>query len=330
MYNKNYFEYSLNNKDDIFDYSKSEGVLVISRNANDIPTELMIANNKMINLITAYKIFKEKNDTENCKKLIIDIIDILDNTNNINYSPLCNYFQVLGYSYASYKSSKLTKEKKIEIISKMVDLYIENRHDIYQSHGYSAICLQINSDLSSSRRKGKTGIDKMIQILNNYSNFNFIQSNNLKDFLNNNYAYVLPDKGDKIIFNDFLKKYSIKFQFREERDNKYPDMLLKINNDYFIIEHKLTNGGGGSQNAEINEIISFIGYSENDLAIKLHYVSCLAGDYISSWNSKQTATKQNTQYDNIIKQLNNYETNYFVNGKGLEKLIDDYLNEKVD
>ena len=327
MDNKSYFDYSLNNKDDIFDYSKPDGVLVISENSHDTPTELMIANDKIIDLITAYQVLKEKKDSINCKNLISDIVELLDNTDNINYSPLCNYFQVLGYSYSSYKSSKLNHQEKINIISQMVDLYIEHRHKIYKSHGYSPICLQINSDLSSSRRKGKTGIEKMIQILSNYSDFNFAQSISLSNFLNSDYAYILPDKGDKNVFNEFLKQFNVRFQFREQRDNKYPDMLLKINNDYFIIEHKLTNGGGGSQNAEINEIISFIGYSEEDLSIKLHYVSCLAGDYISSWNSNQTATKQNTQYNNIVKQLNSFNENYFVNGKGLGKMIEDYLNK---
>lgn len=48
------------------------------------------------------------------------------------------------------------------------------------------------------------------------------------------------------------------------------------------MEHKLTNGGGGSQNAEINEIIQFINYGE--ASNKVHYVSCLAGNFFKKLN----------------------------------------------
>ena len=47
----------------------------------------------------------------------------------------------------------------------------------------------------------------------------------------------------------------------------------------FILEHKLTNGEGGSQNQEINEIIAFITQKEDKNNI--HYISCLQGDFIT-------------------------------------------------
>ncbi len=73
---------------------------------------------------------------------------------------------------------------------------------------------------------------------------------------------------------EMLKKYKIQFRFRRERQNKNPDVIFKIKKDIFIYEHKLTNGGeGGTQNAEINEIIAFINQTENNK--KIHYLSCL-------------------------------------------------------
>lgn len=139
---------------------------------------------------------------------------------------------------------------------------------------------------------------------------------------------MLPDKGDIGPFDAFLDGNVIEFAFRQSRDGKNPDMFLRIYDDYFIIEHKLTNGGGGSQNAEINEIVNFIGYDECATPLSVHYVSCLAGDYIMSWNDDHIANKQSTQYDNIMSNLRRYDKNYFVNNRGMRELIKDYLEEK--
>lgn len=324
--NSDYFKFSLENSDEIIDTSNPNGILVISKDSSFEKTPLMIANNKLIEYITAYKVAKETNNNSFCDEIVNKVVEILNNTKNINYSPFCNYFQVLGYSYNAYITSKNSNEEKKEIIKKMIEYYIEYRHNTYLSHGYSDVCLQTNSDISSSRRKGKTGIEQIEEILNSFTTHKFEHCKDVDSFLNLECAYMLPDKGDTKAFDKFLEDNNINFDSRKQRDGKNPDMLLKIKDDYFIIEHKLTNGGGGSQNAEINEIVSFIKYTELVKTIKLHYVSCLAGNYINSWNENQTASRQNTQYVNISNNLMDNPDNYFVNGKGLSKLIEDYLN----
>ena len=325
--NLDYFNYSLKNSDEIFDTSNPNGIQVISDNPSGKPTNLMTKNKKLLEYITAYKIARETKNDSFCDVVIEKIIDILSDTKNINYSPFCNYFQVLGYSYNAFITSKLSVEEKKEIITTIVEYYIKYRHNLYLSHGYSDICLQINSDISSSRRKGKTGIEKIEETLKSFNKYNFIHCKDTESFLSNDYTYLFPDKGDTKIFDEFIQDNNINFNSRELRDGKNPDMLLKIKNDFFIIEHKLTNGGGGSQNAEINEIISFIKFSESQNKINLHYVSCLAGNYINSWNESQTANRQTIQFENISKNLNENPANYFVNGKGLSQLIKDYLDE---
>ena len=136
-------------------------------------------------------------------------------------------------------------------------------------------------------------------------------------------GFLLPDKGDRKEFDYFLQERNIDFDFRKIRDNKLPDMLLKIKNDIFIIEHKFTNGGGGSQNAELNEIIQFVNHSEKDS--KVHFVSCLQGDYFKKLNSNNKEPKARTQYENIVGALSKNLNNFFVNGKGLKKLVADFV-----
>ena len=180
------------------------------------------------------------------------------------------------------------------------------------------------SDASSSRRKGKTGINNIISI---FVPYNFIKANYLEQFLEESCAYILPDKGDLDIMLGILRKYNISFKFRVERQNKNPDVIFKIKDEIFICEHKLTNGNGGTQNAEINEIISFINQSEVDT--KIHYLSCLEGDFFESLNGSSTQPKNIIQYNNIVSYLEKFKQNYFVNENGLRKIINDILYNEL-
>jgi len=325
MNNKAYFEYSQYNSDDAITFTNPEGCLVLNKNNSEKETELMIANHRLIELITTYKTIRHNiSFDENSKNIIINqIANILETTKLINYSSFCVYLQVLGYSFSTYISdkNKMNQEEKIELIKKLVNLYIDYRHDLYSYHGYSDQVLQVNSDASSSRRNGKTGIEKMETILIPQG---FVHARNPVQFENCPLVYLFPDKGDVFLFNDILKSNQIKFEFRATRDNKNPDIFLKIYNHYYILEHKMTNGGGGSQNAEINEIIQFINYSE--LISNWHYISCLQGNFFKKLNKTTNEPKTQNQYNNIIKALENNPNNYFVNGKGFEKLIIDLVN----
>lgn len=327
MDNKDYFKFSQENDDDIVDFSKPEGVLVINRNASEPETALMIANHNLTELITTYKTIRNDKDVDSnyVNKILDRIIHIIETTNLINYSAFCVYLQVVGYSFSSYNSEKnaMVQSEKRDLIRQLLDLYIDNRHDMYLYHGYSDQVLQVNSDAASSRRKGKTGIEKMEDIL---KPLGFVKAKTVLELKGRRFCYLLPDKGDLDLFNRFLRENGIVFEFRKTRDNKNPDMFLKIKDDYYILEHKLTNGGGGSQNAEINEIIQFINYDEGKE--HWHYISCLQGNFFKKLNSSNLEPKAASQYRNVISNLNNHKGNYFINGKGFEKLMHDLAYEE--
>lgn len=322
--NIDYFKFSQTHDDEILDESRPEGSLVININPSEPKTPLMKANEKLIDLISKYKEIKDNGTIDDGTKInILDsIINIIENTRLINYSPFCVYFQVIGYSYSAYMNEKdsMTSDEKREKIDFLLNLYIQYRHELYLNHGYSDQILQVLSDAASSKRKGKTGIIKIEEIL---KPLKFTRAKKMIDLNYQEFCYILPDKGDGKLFDDFLFKHKIAFDFSKVRDNKKPDMLFKIKNDFFILEHKLTNGGGGSQNQEINEIIQFINYEET--SNNWHYISCLQGDYFKRINKTNTEPKVVSQYKNITDALSLHPGNYFVNGKGFEKLIKDLV-----
>ena len=210
MDNKDYFKFSQENDDDIVDFSKPEGVLVINRNASEPETALMIANHNLTELITTYKTIRNDKDVDpNYVNKILDrIIHIIETTNLINYSAFCVYLQVVGYSFSSYNSEKnaMVQSEKRVLIRQLLDLYIDNRHDMYLYHGYSDQVLQVNSDAASSRRKGKTGIEKMEDIL---KPLGFVKAKTILELKGRRFCYLLPDKGDLDLFNRFLNSMQI-------------------------------------------------------------------------------------------------------------------------
>lgn len=326
MNNLEYFKYSLDNRDSVENFVKPEGVKVINESADDDPSILMDVVNKLNGLITTYSTLKSmgKSSTE---KVVIEVVDkickILEKRDlNVNYAPFCVYFQVMRYSYASYKENYLSMDcqEKRDLIIYLLDAYLDNRYEMYEYHGYSHMVLQVMSDASSSRRNGTIGI-QMLQAILNPLGFKYVH--NYEDLISEKFCYIDSDKKGKKTFKDFIKNKNIAFEFQNSRENKYPDMLIKINNDYFILEHKLTNGGGGSQNAEINEIIDFTRYDENDKNI--HFISCLQGDFLQYLTEHSTQPKNIIQRENIIEALTDHPNNYFVNGKALEKLVKDYM-----
>lgn len=306
------------------DFSKPQGVLVIPKSKED-SNELTNANHKLIDLITTYKTLKNITPLSDQTDVIVnEIIALLDKTKHINYTPFCVYFQVLKYSYNSYINAKnLSHEDKFNLIKDTIEAYINNRHDIYVSHGYSDQVLQVMCDASSSRRNGATGTDSLASLL---SGFNIPKVDSFEDFQSKPNAFILPDKGNSDVFKKIIESNEIEFDFQKTRENKMPDMAFKLNGEIYIVEHKLTSGAGGAQNMEINEIISFIGHKENKQNI--HYISCLEGDYLQKLNSENSEPKAKAQYENIINNLNNNPNNYFVNEFGLKSLLDHILYKR--
>ena len=102
----------------------------------------------------------------------------------------------------------------------------------------------------------KGWIDEGISI-ESMKKYNIKFVSNYSEFMDEN-SYFFPENNVSLFLN-VLKNNNIDFNFRKSRDNKNPDLIFKIKDQFYILEHKLATGGGGSQNMELNEIIEFIG-----------------------------------------------------------------------
>lgn len=319
MNNLDAFELSVANSKIYFDFSNPKGKVVIPK-TKDLENELTMANKKIMEYITTYKTIKDSDlvSLEYKESIIYEIMKIIDTTEYINYSSFCVYFQVLNFSWSTFNSTKkkklLSDSERAELLKKVVELFIENRHDMYLSHGYSNMSLQVQCDSSSSRRRGNEGAKSLKAIMKKY-NIKFVS--NYSEFMDEN-SYFFPENNVSLFLN-VLKNNNIDFNFRKSRDNKNPDLIFKIKDQFYILEHKLATGGGGSQNMELNEIIEFIGQKESNANV--HYISCLQGDKIADLTSSIADPKTKIQYINVIENLKNHLNNYFVNEFGLDELL---------
>ncbi|MBU2264966.1 hypothetical protein KJ784_02140, partial [Patescibacteria group bacterium] len=75
------------------------------------------------------------------------------------------------------------------------------------------------------------------------------------------------------------------------------------------------------QDKQINEVISFISYSENNH--RIHYISFLDGIYFNLFANKKYLNKGKilNQITNIKQSLERNKQNFFVNTAGFKKLL---------
>ena len=254
------------------------------------------------------------------EEVLTKIDTILTTVLNINYTSFCQYFMVQNLSHSIYKS--LEKTERLSILKELVKSYIANRHSLYKMHGYTPVVLQTMSDNYSHKRKGKAGIIKIENQLKELGITTKLQSlaeANIDTF------YILPDKGDKTLFNALLKKHNIDFVFSGKKQGKLPDVLVKIKEEFYIIEHKSMKEPGGGQDKQIVEVLDFIRYSETNPHV--HYITYLDGIFANRFLAHSTA-KNEVQYQEVQDILKKNPQNYFVNTKTFTLLLKDILTHE--
>lgn len=319
--NINFFWNSINSKNEKLNDLKPEGTIIIKQEGNNKELELETKNKELLELITTYKILKKQNNSLITNEIIEKIINIIKHTKNINFSPFCVYFQVLNYSYFSFLNDlKNNFELAKNTLEKILNLYIRNRHNLYMWNGYTSSMLQVVCDNFAVKRKSIMGINMIIDQLNEVKIKKIDSYEEVKLF---NSWYILPDKGDKNLFLKLKNDLELEIDSYSKNQNKLPDLFIKVNNEYFILESKIINNFGGSQNHSISEIINFINQKEkND---HIHYISCLDGNYFDNYKKDENSNnKQNNQVKNIIENLNKFVNNYFIKHNLFKKIIDKY------
>ncbi len=317
MNNLELFRFGKQYPEPLFDPFYSKSCVVIPYDVSE-ENDLTTSNTRLIKLISTFDTLHFEQNKNLSDKTITDtitsIIDILDHTNNINYTPFSQFFMVYNASYSVYES--LTYEDKISFIYEMLERYCVERHGMYLSHGYSNIVMQVMSDNYSHKRKGKAGIEKILAQLRPYD---LRRITYYSDIESCDDIYFLPDKGDKVSFEKFLVDKAIKMKSREIEQNKLPDIVFKHNNQYYICELKSMKGQGGGQNKQIVEVAYFIKFSEADENI--HYVTFLDSQYSNELMNANNP-KIVKQREDIEVALINNPGNYFLNTASLQVFLE--------
>jgi len=261
-----------------------------------------------------------KIDEDVTSKILDKIYNIIISIENIQYTEFVAFWKSLDLTYSVFKDFK-NSPKLINILKDILKRYCEKRIELYNSLGYSNITVQALYDAGASRKKGMAGINKLEDLVK--SRFkDVVHAKDWNSLKNTKIAYFLPDSKDENLFKEFCKRYNIQFEFGKNHQGKEPDMVLKVNQDFFIIEAKHINESGGGQDKQIVEVIDIINNSES--SNKIHYLSFLDGLYFNEFSHGDiTNNKINNQKRDIEEALKNHENNFFVNTCGFRTLLND-------
>jgi hypothetical protein len=304
--NEEVLRYSIANPESYDGAHYEKNYFIITEN-KESTNRLIDANKEIINCITACEINSERGNIAANENIIKRIIELLD-TPDINNSEFTSFWEVNDVSFSMY--TKFSKESKIAFIKDVVPKYIKKRHQVYQSHGYTATTLQVKADSFAHKRSGSLGLIKVASIFKDYKINKFAGTG--EDFCRSNNSYIFSDKDSKRLFDEFKKISGIRFEWQKEHKGKRPDFVFRVNGATFIIEHKHMKEGGGGQDKQIVEISSFINYSDRNVS----YISFLDGTYFNKlFSEKATGTvlEQRTQ---ILTSLEKNPANYFLNTAG--------------
>lgn len=272
-------------------------------------------NRRVLQLLENYQVATKKKNLIEQAGVIRRLITTLTNK-SINHSEFVNFWKVYDVSYSVFK--KLPNDLKETFLHKIIPKYLDKRHPIYLSHGYSATTLQVVADSFAHKRSGSLGIKKITTLLVN-AGFNHFEGVGMTEFVNQSRVYILPDVtgDDKAIFRDLIKRNILLFPWGRSKQGKNPDCVFKLRKHYYIVEHKHMKESGGGQDKQMVELIDFIRQGEKSAS----YVSFLDGIYFNFFALGKLPAKIQEQSNQINQILNEQQDNYFVNTTGFKQLL---------
>ncbi|MBR4749578.1 MAG: hypothetical protein IK083_08425 [Abditibacteriota bacterium] len=314
-----YFRLSVKNKESYINpvYSKLVNQLVIPQ-TSDEKNALTEANEKVIrNITTIYTLIYDSGYTINDDPVYACIKNISEsmNTEGMNFSAFCQYFNVHNINYNCFQD--MDENDRVDALKYIIQEFIKNRHKMYESHGYSNIVMQVMCDSYSHKRKGSYGTQKIAAILDKLGVKN---KSNSTDTPTN--FYLLSDKEGKDEFKRYAEKLNIPLSTEGRTTKKFPDAFIKIGNDYYVVEQKNMKESGGGQDKQMKEVIDFI--DKKPTRSNIHYVSFLDGIFFNLLSSADSGKLFDEKKD-IQRSLKKYKGNYFVNTFGFHSLFEDLL-----
>jgi hypothetical protein len=295
--NLHYFEISKNNQEKLFD-----DFYVFDEKKSDL--NKYIKNTKEIKniLITIRTLQSKKEKSSVINKYFLELSKI------ISEFSICSEF---GCFINACDNIWYYVKDDLDLLKKITQRYFDKRvlNEMVPEEWVQAIL-----DTNSSRKKGKTGENKLISILKKQG---FREAFGWDDFSKTNYCVVKFSK--KFSLKNVRKNLDIKIKTKKQ--NKTLDLIIKAKNKILLCEAKHLNTSGGGQDKQISELIEILNLSEKN---GVSYISFLDGKYSNILLGENGhGDKITTQRKEIKKFLSNNPNNYWLNTAGFESLIFD-------
>lgn len=297
--NLHYFNFSKNNKEDTLD----PFYCFFEKDKNLENYKLNIKEIKKI-LITIKTLSEKEKDIKVINSLYLDLANTLNEYSNVSE---------FGCFINACDSILENTKKDISLLKKISKKYFENRdlNEFVPEEWIQAIL-----DTNSSRKKGKSGENKLAQIL---TNFKYRKVDTLEEFKENKKCFAFFSKSIFDIKN-IRKEFNIKIETKKQ--NKNLDLIIKNNSLIFLLEAKHLNTSGGGQDKQIAELIELISLKEKNNNI--NYISFLDGVHSNLiLNENNTADKLKTQYIEIKNTLIKNKSSFWLNTAGIKELLKD-------
>ncbi|QWD63370.1 hypothetical protein [Polynucleobacter sp. MWH-UH2A] len=291
--------------------------LIISKSKDDKETPLMVNNRRLIERITAIKVAIEDDYDVDLKPHLVVIANLLEER-NMNFNEFTSFFPSLDVSYSIYK--KLSTPEKFNFLQIAVRKYIEKRHSIYISQGYSATTLQVRKDFEKHKTEGGSAKKKVEGLLSKHG---FKELGSSESIIDNplKYHFFGTSIATTNLIDDLRVKVNLRFEWQAVHQNKSADVVFSDRKgNIYISELKHTKETGGGQDKQVSELISLISFTED--SPKIRYLSFLDGIYFNTFISP-TAPKTIAQVEQIKGYLVGCKKNFFVNTYGLEQVLMD-------
>jgi len=276
-------------------------------------------NRKLIDRITAIKVALDDDKNVDLKPHLVALANLLEDR-NMNFNEFTSFFPSLDVSFSIYK--KLSPNEKFDFLNIAVRKYIEKRHSIYMSQGYSATTLQVRKDFEKHKTEGSSAKKKVEGML---IKFGFKELKSEESIIDNPYKYHFfgTSVATTNLLNNLRQKLKLEFEWQSVHQNKSADVAFSDEEgNIYISELKHTKETGGGQDKQVSELISLISFNES--SEKIRYLSFLDGIYFNTFVNP-TAPKTIAQVSQIKEYLESCPKNFFVNTYGLEQI----LNHKV-
>lgn len=288
--------------------------LIISANPEEPNTPIMKSWMDVRKRITAAEVALNDEDDQSFSIHVKRLDSLLTGLQYANFLEFTSFFPVMDVSFSMFQG--LAEPERIEFLDDMLRAYIERRHGTYQTHGYSPSTIQVRKDFERHKSQGSSGKRKIRQLF---------QDNNFSE------GPIVSGKRTFCFIDDAVGMRSLKHICGSQRtwydewsamhQGKKADLVFRSESNYYICEAKHVKEGGGGQDKQIAEIVSFI--DSGEFARKqpnLHYVSFLDGVYFNKFIDPRNGTKPHNQKERIEFALQSGRS-YFVNTHGLNQLL---------